>query len=227
MICKIDQNISSVDYSILTMGVSINYRYHSSIHVMLSELVSWNGTLWRNQRNFSTRTLKSLGYGQTLEEKLHEELKYLTDKIDEVGNNPIHILSLLGPSVSNTMGTLTMGIRYDFDNEIRKNLDATFLGDQRSVGFTFFSYTCYFPEIMELIFKIPMQYSLKAKFFFQYVHDYLGDVINDKKKMIDQMTDHELFEANDNFSDIYLKKVRSVESGRIGKDGNEFFTGKF
>lgn len=186
------------------------------------ELTSWNGKLWKNQRGFTLRSLRNLGFGKSkFEGKIHEELKYMTDKIDEASKKsvgakleapPIRILSFLGPAISNTIGMMTIGLRYDYDHEIRKNIDSVFNSDQTSVGFSFFSWTSYFPEILGLIFLLPTPSAKRSKFFFTYVVDYIRSIIKEKKRAIDSMDSVELAEESDNFADVYLKRLKEIES---------------
>lgn len=150
----------------------------------------------------------------------------MTDKIDEADGKPIRILSFLGPSISNTIGLMTTGKRYDYEDEIRKNIDSLFIGDTTDIGFTNFSVFCYFPVVMTLLSKIPSEMGRKMTFFFTFLQNYLHNLISDREKAIEKMSDFEIDQESDNFIDIYLKKVKSVKSQKETED-NKFFTSEF
>lgn len=148
------------------------------------------------------------------------------DKINEEmrSNKLIRIVELLGPALSNTVGLMLCGIRYEYNHPIRKTIDEIFIGDiyQNDVGWNFFSWISYFPEIFKLFLLLPTENSRKSKFFLSYTSDYIEDVINDKKKMSDGNNDIK----TDDFTGIYLKRLKEIQNDDVSDD-HKYFSRKF
>ena len=194
-------------------------------------MTTYNGKAWKSQRSFTLRTLRNLGFGKSkFEGKIHDELKYMTDKIDdkikEANDTPIRILEFLGPAISNTIGLMTTGIRYDYDHPIRKDIDKIFIfTDQTSIGFTFFSWASYFPAIIKIILMLPTRASKQAAFFFTYIINYVSCISSERKVAIDAMNDAELLEESDNYIDVYIKRLREIDNS--SSDDKEYFSSKY
>ena len=92
-------------------------------------LIQYSGEEWRATKRFAMKSLKSLGFGRTDSEKLiHKEVDCFLATIDERRKNgPIMIAQLTGPAASNVVALFVTGERFDYDDEMRKKLDAIFL----------------------------------------------------------------------------------------------------
>lgn len=194
-------------------------------------LITWSGKLWRSQRHFSLRALRNLGFGKSkFEGKIYEEMKYMTDKMDNgSGESTIKIKQLVGPSVSNVIMLMTTGQRYDFDHPIRQNMDRLFLTDRStSVFFNFYSLFSHFTYTFRfLIGLIPEFIIPQMKEFINYLPDLLTRITHERLQVIDKMNDHELSEQGDCFIDSYLKhmKLLTTSNDENHVEERQFFTG--
>ena len=148
------------------------------------------------------------------------------DKIDEFKSKPFEVRSLAGPSVSNVISLMTTGQRFDFDHKFRKTLDSLILNDRASTGFHLFSYATYFPSVIRMFMKIPSKNSAQFRLFFNFLPNHIEKVVAERKAIVDSMEDHELNHESDNFIDVYLKHMKTLET-KANLDDNEkhYFTG--
>ena len=60
-----------------------------------------------------------------MEDRIIEEISYLTERIDKIDGNPTDIHALLSPSMSNNICHLVFGHRFQTDDPKRMLLDKT------------------------------------------------------------------------------------------------------
>ena len=83
-----------------------------------------NGSEWKEHRRFTLQMLRDLGFGKgSMEDRIVDEISYLTQHIDNSEGHPVDIHNLLIPSMSNNICQLVFGHRYDFDEPKRRILD--------------------------------------------------------------------------------------------------------
>lgn len=85
-------------------------------------IVFTDGRQWEDQRNFSVKTLKSLGFGKSsMIEHIENEAKELALNLEKQCNHKIHIQradsNIFDISVMNVMWTLLRGERFKLDDE--------------------------------------------------------------------------------------------------------------
>ncbi|XP_042318054.1 cytochrome P450 2J2-like [Sceloporus undulatus] len=92
-------------------------------HFQTFGLVNSNGMSWKQQRRFALSTLRNFGLGKkSLEERIQEEIKFLTDAIEEEKGQPFDPHYLINNAVSNVICSITFGDRFDYHDSQFQNL---------------------------------------------------------------------------------------------------------
>ena len=75
------------------------------------------GSEWQEQRRFSLKSLKDLGFGKSsMESLIHLEVNALNDSLFKDVGKPIDLKNRFNISVINALWTLISGRRYDLDH---------------------------------------------------------------------------------------------------------------
>ncbi|XP_064481866.1 cytochrome P450 2J6-like [Ornithodoros turicata] len=178
-------------------------------------IISLNGDAWTDNRRFCLQVLRDLGFGKSsMEERIREECKYLTDVIASHGGNPIDVGAYLAPSVSNNIASLVMGRRFDFDHPRRRFMDRCLNIILHNAAF--FSAVDFFYLLGAALRAVSYFAAGKVSRTVEELKDYFRREIKENKETMKENEDR-------HFIDGYLKKI--AQSGQVTNYNNQYLLG--
>ncbi|XP_046395022.1 methyl farnesoate epoxidase-like isoform X2 [Ischnura elegans] len=169
-----------------------------------------SGERWKEQRRFTLRHLRDLGFGKrSLEGIAHEELEAVFDEVDKLSGdgktgskNPVCVHDILGTAGINVLWHIISGERYSHsDPHLNKLIDnvkklITISDPSGGVSVVFPIFTSLFPFWTQLPTFLELRNSL---------HQFIKEEITGHKKTMDS-------ENLRDFLDIYISEIEKQRS---------------
>ncbi|XP_076814858.1 cytochrome P450 2B1-like [Clavelina lepadiformis] len=162
------------------------------------------GQLWKSQRTFGLRTLKGVGVGRkTMEERVTDEMEYLTDRLLSKQGIPFNIESELTNAAANIICNIVIGRRFAYDDdEFHKVVEMFAESFSRgSTGFLFYM----------TMFEGDLRHVPPFKGAYQRVAGYLDDI---RDFVRGHVVEHKLtFDKNyiRDFCDAFLESFEDTD----------------
>ncbi|XP_069088665.1 cytochrome P450 2J2-like isoform X2 [Pleurodeles waltl] len=112
--------LQTIKEAFVHQGDSFADRPHIPIFYNMSKeygLINSNGHSWKQQRRFALSALRNFGMGKkSLEQRINEEIRYLTEVIEEQKGQPFDPHFHINSSVSNVICAISFGDRFDYQD---------------------------------------------------------------------------------------------------------------
>jgi hypothetical protein len=110
-----------------------------------------SGSQWKEQRRFALHHLRNLGFGKSsMEEKIIDEINYLTKEIDETDGNAVDVRKYYSRSVLNNINSLIFGHRLEYDDKDTQMFEEMLEPDP---NFNVVGILAFFPALSRFIFS--------------------------------------------------------------------------
>ncbi|XP_035208263.1 vitamin D 25-hydroxylase-like [Stegodyphus dumicola] len=167
-----------------------------------------NGEEWVDQRRFTMKAMRDVGFGRSQwENLLMVEVEEFRDWLKTHGGKPVNIYRFLSASVSNNMTSLVFGKRLPAGDPIRNIVD----NDVEAVtrAFSQSGFITYFPKLLSLIAKISFTRLGKERKIMVRFNNYLKSEVEARKKVLTTESSEEMF------LDGYLKEIERNKQKNI------------
>ncbi|KAH6937188.1 hypothetical protein HPB50_025834 [Hyalomma asiaticum] len=162
-------------------------------------IVALNGESWQENRKYSFRVLKSLGFEkQAMEEHVREEVRQLTQLLSATNGKPMRVAKALSASAANNVLSLVVGKRYDLDDPFSRFVEGLLTKFLRQAAI--FSHYDFFPIVRFFAAFIPNTRMHAMNQVFSEVSKLV------RKELKQRKGDEEPYAEKD-FIGGYLKKV--------------------
>ncbi|KAK3085480.1 hypothetical protein FSP39_004034 [Pinctada imbricata] len=81
-------------------------------------IIATSGELWKQQRSFALKTLRSFGFGKRcLEHQILQEVEIFMGEITKRGGEPFYAKEVLSPAFANIICSIVFGKRFEYNDE--------------------------------------------------------------------------------------------------------------
>ncbi|XP_054720549.1 cytochrome P450 2J4-like [Uloborus diversus] len=173
-----------------------------------------NGAEWGEQRRFSMKAMKDLGFGRTRwEELVQEELREVVQMIKEHGTKPLDVRKFFTNTFTNNVMTLMFGQRLPIGHPdtdlVSRSVDAI------SNSVPALGLNSFLPRLNLFLIKLGLTTQ-------SFTYETLVQFSDFIKKTISKMKDNMKDGSNDSFVDEYINEMRRNEA----KKKETFFSDK-
>ncbi|GBN61552.1 Cytochrome P450 2C1 [Araneus ventricosus] len=189
------------------------------------ETEALNGLPWRNQRRFSLRLLRDLGFGKSrLDDMLKEEINEVLEHFEESEGRPMSVRPILAPSMSNNIASLIYGRRMKYDDPDRIMLDQIISESARLGGSVIWQ--VFFPWLSKLVNFFRFGGEGRLDYFTRKMKEFARKEIEEHEKTLDEnnirdYVDGYLIEIHKNKDPAFCKPVLEDMSGAFFGGGSE------
>ncbi|CAL1262532.1 unnamed protein product [Larinioides sclopetarius] len=184
-----------------------------------------NGLPWRNQRRFSLRLLRDLGFGKSrLDDMLNEEIREVLDHFEESEGRPMFVRPILAPSMSNNIASLIYGRRMKYDDPDRILLDHIISESSRLAGSAAWQF--FFPWVRKVVNFFRFGGEGQFDYLLRAMKEFARKEIEKHEQTLDEnnirdYVDGYLVEIHKNQDPAFCKPVLEDLSGAFFGGGSE------
>ncbi|KAM5145967.1 cytochrome P450 2H2-like [Mantella aurantiaca] len=177
--------------------LNITEIFHKNFGIIMS-----NGERWKIMRRFSLTTLRNFGMGKrSVEERIQEEARCLSDRFMMNKDKPINPIYLLRLAVSNVICSIVFGERFDYEDEKFLSLITLMQEIVTLVNSKTGQLFNLFPTLMS---RVPGPHQ-KLFLDFEMMKEFLRDVVKTHKETLDENCPRD-------FLDCFLMKMEEEKN---------------